>query len=975
MYHHFTYYKNRYHKTSTFINVIDPSRDLTLNWETFRSDLYPGSDEKWRLKILDNQNKVVSAELVTTMYDKSLDAFMAENWSTFTLNTKLRNANISPFAIGITYSRGINKERFSYENLEQLIYPFLLSEIYQYQNSFGFGSSGLEGRMTGLENKNVRRSSRPKMMKSKPEADAFALEEVQEDSEAVSVAVVGDKDDNLSSPPIDGSDAKSSNVNHSFIRTNLNETVFFKPELRTNEQGEILLEFTMNEALTEWKMLAFGHTKKLQSINDEQAVITKKDLMVFPNGPRFFRTGDEIVIPAKIRNMTEDMLKGKTEVKIFDLISEKEITTTILLENSEKEITIQSNDDITVEWRLKIPENVESIRYQVIANTDEHKDGEEKTALVLENRKMVTESQVYVIDQNSTQEINSSIHSSNTSSSKNYTISVISNPSWLAVQSLPYLMEYRYKCTEQIFSRYFSNALAKQILDVNPEIEKVYQNWEANNQLRSPLSKNEDLKYALLDQSPWVQDALSEEIQMANLASLFDKERVEAELKTNIEIILSRSQNGGLPWFPGGRPNAYISQYVLQGFGQLRNLGAINDDPSLNKFYKEALRFIEKEINKRERLNRSKDYVSPLHVHFLYTISFFPELNLNAETKLNIKRWEKILKENWLDYSLLNKAHLALYFHRKGDKNSAKEVLENLRQRSLYKSDLGRYWKETNGYYWYQSNLEAQALLMTAFEEVENDLDFVEELKHWLLSNKQTNKWNSTKSTTQAVYAILETGENKLANQELVELSNIDESFVKKSPIKEAVGEYNVKYLNDDIADVSKTIQVKNPNSNKAWVSTTHQYIEDLDKITNYQETPIKVKRELYKKEKSDRGDILKLVTDGKFKVGDEIVIKLTLEVDRPMEFIHIQDSRASGTEPKNVISRYKYENGLYFYEETKDEATNFFLDYLPRGTHTFEYEVYASQKGDFSAGLAIIQSMYAPEFNAHSGGIRIKID
>lgn len=969
---YFTYYKNRFQKVIKYIQVIDPAKSLQLNWETFRSDLYPGSEEKWRLKIVNNKNEVVATEFVASMYDKSLDAFMAENWGTFSISQKIKNVNISPFATGTTYGRTINKEQGSYGELKAIEYPYINSELSYYLYGYHGYNFFAEGAV--LDEVQVVSAGRPvqKRMRNAKVADMAAPASAEPAMEEMEI----DMDSNALTDNDDSSilEDNTKETDQSFIRTNLNETVFFKPDLITNESGEIFLEFTMNEALTEWKFLGFGHTQKLQSVNNTENVITKKDLMVFPNGPRFFRTGDEITIPAKIRNMTSEVMKGKASIQFFDLITNEDITNKLGITSPSQSVEIKGESDVKVEWTIKVPEGIESLRYQIVAITDKFKDGEEQTGLVLENRKLVTESKIYVIDQNASETLEGGIKTSETISPKNYTISVVSNPSWLAVQSLPYLMEYRYKCTEQIFSRYFSNALAKNILDVNPEIEKVYNDWNANNQLTSAFSRNVDLKYALLEQSPWVRDAMSEEEQMENLANLFDREKVQAELNANREIILSRSNGGGLPWFPGGRPNAYITQYVLQGFGQLRKLDILENDLKLESFYKDGLRFVEADINKRERRLKKKDYLSPIDIHFLYTKSFFPELSLKAETKLNVNRWEKIAKDKWLDYSLLNKAQLAIYFYRSGDEAFAKTILENLRQRSLYKRDLGRYWKETNGYYWYQSNLEAQSLLMSAFKEIEKDTEIVEELKQWLLSNKQTNRWNSTKSTTQAIYAIIETGTNNLANQKLVEIKGIDQNNVQQSPIKKAVGEYNIRYLEEQILTVPRNIEVVNPNPNKAWVSTTYQYIDDLDKIDNYQETPIKVKRELFVKERSDSGDFLIPLKDNTAKVGDEIVIKLTLEVDRPMEFIHIQDSRASGTEPKNVYSKYKYENGLYYYEETKDEATNFFIDNLPRGTYNFEYEVYAVQKGDFSAGLAIIQSMYAPEFNAHSSGIRIKI-
>ena len=970
---YFTYHNNRFHSKAINVNVIDPLDKLTLNWETIRSELYPGSEEKWRLKILDNNNNVVQSELVASMYDKSLDAFLPHSWGSFYEQSTLKYLELTALGVGTTYSRINNTEKRAYPTVETLLYPFLYTRI---------------GLLRGVMRPSMRGSRSLKSTAARPsgvspEANmSMEMEEsfADQDDSGFAAARVGDTN-KLTETYIDGVGIKEeqqakTETPDQFIRTNLNETVFFKPELVTNAEGDILVEFTMNEALTEWRLMAFGHTKKLQSVFDEQVVQTKKDLMVFPNGPRFFRIGDKITIPTEIRNLTENTLLAEAKLQIFDLLTDEDVSNQFITDKQVKKISVEGNSASNVKWEINVPGGIEGIRYQISATSADFKDGEEKTALVVDNRKLVTESKIYVIDGKDSQQLATELKNDNTIDPKNYSISVISNPSWMAVQSLPYLMEYRYTCTEQIFSRYFSNALAKHVMEENPEIESVYKEWSSRNQLKSPLSKNEELKYALLEQSPWVQEAQGEEEQMQQLAYLFDTERVQAELASNQRIIISRSNGGGLPWFPGGRPNTYITQYVLQGFGQLRMMKAIDDNAELQQFYRNSLRFIETEINRRER-NRmnKKQSLSPLDIHFLYITALFKEIELMGETRNNIDKWVKIAKNDWTQYSLLNKGQLAIYFNKTDDKEFAEKILESLRQTSIYKEDLGRYWKETNGYFWYQSNLEAQSMLMLAFDQVANDTEFVEELKHWLLSNKQTNKWSSTKSTTQAIYAILETGESALSSQELVTITGINQDFVQQSPIKKAVGEYNVRYLEGNINKVPASLSVTNPNPHKAWLSTSYQFVQDMDAIESYTDTPLKISRQLFIKNRTSAGDELLAVTeDNQPKIGDEIVIKLSLEVDRPMEFIHIQDSRASGTEHLSVLSTYQYSNGLYYYEETKDESTNFFIDYLPRGNYSFEYSVYASQKGDFSAGLSTIQSMYAPEFNAHSSGERITI-
>lgn len=958
---------NRHYVEFTKINVPYNDKKLSFSWESFRSDLLPGSEEKWRLKITDYKDRPVVAEVLSSIYDASLDQFRPHAWSPFYLNEINNWFNINPY--GFEETRGIttNAVEPSYYTMPVTTYPTINTWLH---NRYA------EARYAGGRSKRgVMRSSAPP-----PEAAGVEMEMMEAD------AVMISSDDGTSNNQVQPEPPKPNEVEPELpVRKNLNETVFFFPVLKTNQDGETILEFTMNEALTTWKFQTFAHTSDMKYHLDTKSILTSKDLMVFPAGPRFFREGDKITLPAKVQNMSKSPLTAKVDIKIYDALSGREITSKFINGETARSLDIDSERSDVASWELAVPKGVEAIRYTITANAGSHTDGEENTALILPNRKLVTESLALTIPASESKEVSipsfDRMEASNTSDAYSYQVSITSNPSWLAVQSLPYLMEYPYKCTEQVFSRYFANRLGAYILQQNAGIEEVYKSWKDKDQLISALKKNDELKSAILQQTPWVLDALSEEEQMQRLAFLFDLQKIESESKDDLTTIQQRQNGGGFPWFPGGRPNWYITQYLLEGFGQLDKMGVIDrQDGLFRSMIAQALLFLEKEVAENDKRVSDQDFISPIMIHYLYVRSFYPEHKPSNNAQKIIDKYVKRSQKYWLNQGILTQGHLALYFDRNDNKEWSSKIIESLRQRTIYKEDLGRYWKEVNGYHWHESAIENQALLIAAFDEITADNrinnDEIDQMKQWLLSNKRTNSWKSTKATSHAVYALIQRGEKWIANDKLVTVE-IDgkKQAIPEDKLVEATGQYSVTYRGERITPSLKTVKFTNPNDHIAWGSTTVQYWEDLDKIQSYQETPLKIRRTYFIKRSTDRGDELIELKGGEtLTVGNMLTVRIQLIVDRPMEFIHLQDLRASGTEPIDVLSKYQWKGGLGYYMETRDAATNFFVDYLPTGEYTIEYDQRATQAGYFSAGLATIQSMYAPEFGAQSDGIKLSI-
>jgi uncharacterized protein YfaS (alpha-2-macroglobulin family) len=775
------------------------------------------------------------------------------------------------------------------------------------------------------------------------------------------------------------------------IRKNLQETAFFFPQLQTDKEGHVSFSFTTPEALTKWKLQILAHTKSLESATTTLETVTQKELMVIPNAPRFLREGDKIRISTKIANLTEKELNGVAVLQLFDAITGASIDGNLSNAYNDLGFTVSAKGNTNVTWNLEIPFNLEAVQYKIIAKAGDFSDGEQNALPVLSNRMLVTETVPMWIKSNETRTFTLDKLATTKSTSLRHhklTLEMTSNPAWYAVQALPYLMEYPYECNEQTFSRYYANALASHIANSNPRIQEVFNQWRTTDALLSNLEKNQELKSILIQETPWLRDAQSETEQKKRIALLFDLNKMNNELDSAMRKLKNgQMSNGAWSWFNGGRPNRYITQHIITGFGHLDKLDVTSNDAETQMITK-AISYLDaefvreyKDIRKYDnKIDLSLDHLSYTQLHYLYMRSFFPEIKKSKQVQEITDYYQTQIQKYWLSRSLYAKGLMTLVLHRMDDESTSAKILESLRETSITSEELGMYWKaNTSSWYWYQAPIETQALLIEAFSEVENDTETIDNLKIWLLKNKQTNRWKTTKATTEAVYALLLQGSDWLSVTDMVDIviggQDIEPSKLEDVKIEAGTGYFKTSWSSAEIKPEMATVKLTKKGDGIAWGSLYWQYFEDLDKITSA-ETPLKLSKKLFKKTNTDTGEqITEITPETDLKIGDLVRVRIELRSDRPMEFIHMKDMRAAGLEPVNVLSQYKYQDGLGYYESTKDASTNFFFDYLPKGVYVFEYDLRVNNAGDMSNGITTIQSMYAPEFSSHSEGIRIKVE
>jgi len=634
----------------------------------------------------------------------------------------------------------------------------------------------------------------------------------------------------------------------------------------------------------------------------------------------------------------------------------------------------------------------------VIASTAKFADGEEKAIPVLTNRMLVTESLPLPIRgkgvKNFTFEklVN---NKSTTLKHYNFTLEMTSNPAWYAVQALPYLAEYPYECAEQTFSRFYANALASHIANSNPKIKSVFDGWRSapkSETLLSNLDKNQELKSALLAETPWVMDAQNETEQKRRIAMLFDLNQLSFSQKSALRKLKEMQvSSGAWPWFKGMRENRYITQLIVSGMGHLRKLDVLNlqQDYQTKNMIVSAIRFLDNEIaDDYNRLKKNYDdkqlyaesHTNQTQIQYLYMRSFFNDIvPLEEKYQKAVAYFTKNSQAFWLNQSQYLQAMIALTSIRAEESKTGihleSQIVESLKEHALHSDEMGMYWKSNSGYYWYQAPIEKQAIMIELFSEIGREEQAVEDLKVWLLKQKQTQNWKTTRSTADAIYALLMNGTDILSDDEQVKVSlgGKEVKLTKDDKVEAGTGYYKKSWKGEEIKSEMGNITVSQKSSGIAWGAVYWQYFEDLDKITPHK-TPLHIEKELFIEKNSKSGPVLTSIKEEDIKVGDKIVVRIILRVDRAMEYVHLKDMRASGFEPLNVMSGYRWKNGLGYYESTKDASTNFFFDYIQKGTYVFEYPLRAVHEGDFSNGISNIQCMYAPEFTSHSKGIRVEI-
>lgn len=884
---------------------IAPKRvknELNVEVATHRNKLLPGEQENWKIKVTGAEGEPVTTELAVRMYDASLDAFRKDSWEKITTGRRKPVPGgwegIDNFRRILSYKKW---ETFPGARFQPLTFDRLLP---------------LQGAVY-----------------------TFARYSMQESSN-IRIRGVSTIKDEASAPPPPAAGAAPAPAElpaEAIARKDFRETAVFIPQLKTDASGQVSFDFSMPEALTRWNFEAIGYTKGMMFGKTTAQIITQKPMMVIPNAPRFLREGDKLEIGARISNVTDTQLIGQAKLELLDADTRQPVDGWFTNIFPVQHFTANAKQSTAVAFQVKVPSGYNKpLIYRITAQSDHYSDGEEAALPVLPNRMLVTESMPIYMRGDGTKDFTFKklVQSggSQTLQHQSLIFQYNANPVWYAVQSLPYLMEFPHACAEQVFSRYYANLVATHIVKSTPRIKEIITRGDT-----TAWDQNTELKSALLEETPWVLDAANEKEQRKRLSILFDMHRMASETdKAASELRSLQLPSGAFPWFSGMSENGYITRHILTGLARLKELKI--EVKGMDELIQRGLQYI------------AKDDDLPA----LYVKSLYPGFK-------DTKALQEV-KDNWKSYGLQLQAMAALTLFHQDDVTTARKIIQHLKENAMQSDELGMYWRRnTAGYGWYETPIETQSLLIIAFNTITKDDTSVDAMKTWLLRNRQTHSWRTTKATADATYALLLTGSNWLDVTPEVRLEAGGKTVTPETHITGA----NIKPSQGNIR-----LTVTGNGTQPSWGAVYWQYFEQLDKISS-SSGALQIKRELFKK---TGNTLVRIDAQHPLRVGDQVIMRIILKADRAMEFVHLKDMRPACLEPVNVLSGYKWGGGIGYYESTKDVATHFFFDRLTQGTHVLEYPLFVSHAGRFAGGISTLQCMYAPEFSAHSAGMDVEV-
>lgn len=964
----FTFIKDeRLFTTRQQITLKAADKKLTPALSVFRNKLQPGEKADWTVTIPEAADKKLVAELMVSMYDASLDAIREHSWM------------FNPAGgIDLLYSpswtaTGLSKQYTSayFPVKTQKINPLQLSSI----NWFGLGFNNYGLRIRGKG-----------MMRSNMEAnDEVLLEMVSEDTVtgAIPAPAMSKQAGYMDAGVAENQSSQSESQNQVQVRTNFNETAFFYPQLRTDKEGNVKFTFTVPESLTRWNVMMLAHTPDLYFGQSQEQVVTQKDLMVQLNMPRFVRRSDKLTLSANVINLTENTLTANVNFQLVNPENEQAIK---LKDSGTRTVTLAPGETKAVEWKITEFTGHELLIAKVTAQAGAFSDGEQHYLPVLPDKVMITESMPMTIRGNQTRNFTfeNLVNQGKKLDTKSIVVEFASNPTWYAVQALPTYASPENENAIDYFTAYYVNGLASYIANSNPKLSTMLERWRreggSKEALLSNLEKNTELKNILLEETPWVLAAKDESEQKRTIALLFDLNKQASQSQQYMDkLIKLQKASGGFAWFDGMSENRYITQQILLGMAQYYKM---TDAPAdMPAWIAKALEYTDLQIAKdyADLKKNNKDYrtkmvIRDLQWFYLHMRSEYKTVPVNALAKEAVDFYTSQAEKYWTDATLYGKAASALINHRNGKSSIANEIIKSLKENAMKTDDLGMYWaRNTAGYFWNERPIGVQTAILEAFAEITGNTTDIDEMKIWLLKQKQTQRWDSPVSTVDAIYALLNYGTDWLASEGDVEIK-LNNKKLEPASKEAGTGYFKETITGSDINPKMGNVTVTKKDAGIGWGAMYWQYYQDVDKV-QAQGGALSVTKKLFVENTVNNATTMVPIEQTQVKKGDKVITRLVVTTDRNLEFVALKDLRAACFEPLEQISHMVWREGVSYYQTTKDASTQFFFNYLPTGTYTFEYETWANNAGEFSNGMATIQCQYAPEFISHSASSKVIVE
>lgn len=913
--------------------------------ETFRDKVSPGELETIAIRVAPDNGASTLSAIMLDMSNKAIDALQSNPW-------QFPEFKLPYFSVGF---RGFDFSKFSLSYSASSQYLTDFNVVAPTFNLYGqsFANHMFREMAYAMGAPRMMRKSSRAMADYNDDADMDIAPDAMENN-MESVAVVNSGTGGIAEEAAE--ENANSDENQNSYRPSEIPLAFFKPMLETDDEGNLEVKYEVPNAVTTWVLRGIAYNKELLASSFQSEIVASKQIMVATNPPRFLRTGDSLNLPASVMNNTDSVLQIAVVMEAISSDNQRVVA------SDKKTVTVKAGASEVVSLPVEASASLAGIIFRVKASVEGFSDGEQVFIPVLPSRQDVVESEIFYIPSDQPQ---FTIELPAMDGGDRAYLNFTENPSWQVVSALPGLRQGGIESSVSAGAALFSAAVAEGLMRDYPEVARTLRKWneQGDSALISNLEKNQEIKSMLLDATPWVSNALSETERMQRLVLLFDSQEVARVKREAIDQLARCQTSKGWCWTEQYKETSpWATMVILGQLGELNRLGYLPKDQRLNSMIKTAIKAID--------LREAADFLEyPKLDRWLYvaTRDLFPEYKYSTAASKVVEAQVQRCLADWKNSDVAVKAIYAQILDNHGYSATARQVLESLRQLSTSTPERGMWWQQLDRYttFWSYDRIGITALILDAFVQIEPKAAEIEKIRQWLILNKTNNDWGNAVMTTQTVAAILRSGKPLTVNTRGTAI-HIGAELLEPSSQEYATGAFT-ENITSYLAS-SETLTIDRQADYPSVGAIVMMRTLPMDSIKGVDCKEISIEKSM-------------LVFDGTqwvekqaYNVGDKVRIELIIKVEDDLSYVVIEDQRAAGLEPVEQLPKPIFAEGLCFYRENRDDRTNIFIDYLPRGVYRLSYELFASQEGIFSSGVAQVQSQYNPIVSAHSAGDTLEI-
>ena len=913
-----------------------PEKKLNIAWKTFRDRLTPGQKEKWTLQITTPDGKPAKAQLMSVLYDKSLDQLAEHSWRMSLgfcqwLPSCYWRSNLKYYTmdlLGIYPTKYYDEKQLDVDKFDGKFFSYYAYmqavELSKLERSSGGTVEAVRIQKDELvqEEGKVMRIRGSKMTRvgaasSKPLLSEMDLA-LKEKMVMLEEFGGGGSNEVLSS-------ADEAALNHVQIREKLNETAFFYPALESDNQGNVAINFTLPESVTTWKFMGLAHDKEMRNGLLVDEAVAQKTVMVQPNMPRFLREGDKATIVVKLFNTSDKKVSGNARMQIIDPETNKVVW------QKTQNYSIDAESSATISFDVQgVKEGV--YINKVVAAGNGYSDGEQHYLPVLSNRELVVNTLPITLHQKGEQNfdlsklfLNKEGKQAKGAEDAKVTIEYTNNPSWLMVKALPAISNPDEEDAISLMSAIYANT-------ITTHIQKTL---SLDNHSQKTLS----------------QESIRLQNQVEKLKKL-------------------QNPNGSFSWWKGMKGSRYMTTSVAEMMVRLNALAGVQK--STARMLTSAIDYLSwqtaQEVREMKKQEEKKQKVSPSEqaLHYLYILSMDGrkmKQNLEADKAYLLEKMSKMTG----DFSIYGKARAAVVLARNSQQNAAYrekagEYLQSVNEYAVYREEMGRYYDTRKALYsWRNYKIPTQVSVIEALQMLKpNDKQTIEELQRWLLMSKRTQVWDTPVNTVDAVYAFMKGNESNWSRKAENAVLKLDGKLLPMPQDSTTLG-----YVKTEKTGKASVLSIDKKSEYTSWGAVYAEFKQPISEIGSM-ESGIKIRRVIVPAESESKGK-------AQAKVGEKVKVTLIITADRDYDFVQITDKRAACLEPVNQLSGYQW--GIGCYVSPRDNTTNFYFDRLSKGKHIVEMEYYVDRKGDYQSGTCTAECTYSPEFGGRTEAYELKVN